>query len=63
MARAALQWSLDDLVRVSGVSRQTIHRFESGGDAYQSTITKLEKALIDTNRIEFTGNCVCLIKT
>ncbi len=41
MARAALQWSLDELSRLSGVSRATIHRYESGKDSYTSTANKL----------------------
>ena len=31
MARAALEWSLDDAAAASGVSRRTILRLEQGG--------------------------------
>lgn len=44
MARAALQWSLDDLAKIAGVSRTTIHRFETGKDSFISTAKKLQDA-------------------
>jgi transcriptional regulator with XRE-family HTH domain len=31
MARAALQWSLDDVAAIAGVNRKTILAFEQGG--------------------------------
>ncbi len=61
MARAALNWSLDDLATHSGVGRITIHRFEKGGDAYVSTIQKLKVALESPGKIRFEGDgCVCV---
>ena len=61
MARAALEWSLDDLEGKSSVTRATIHRFEKGGDAYASTIQKLKTALESSGQIRFEGDCcVCV---
>ncbi len=46
MARAALNWSLDDLAEASGIGRATIHRFENGGENVKAnTITALQTAL------------------
>lgn len=45
MARAALGLSIIDLGKAAGVRAATVSNFESGGDAYASTITKLQSAL------------------
>ena len=45
MARAALDWSLDDLAAASGVSRRTIIRFEAGESVLPARIQKLRHAM------------------
>ena len=45
MARAALNWNLETLAYQSGVSRNTISRFEAGHPANKATITALRLAL------------------
>lgn len=45
MARAALKWSVGDLAKAAGVRPSTVSAFERGGDAYSSTIGKLQRAL------------------
>lgn len=45
MARAALDWSLDDLASASGVSRRTIIRFEAGESVLPAQVQKLRHAL------------------
>lgn len=48
MARAALGWGVRDLAEKSGVSANTINRFETGkSGGYADTIEALHKALID----------------
>ena len=44
MARAALDWSLDELARRSGVTAQTILRYEHGGNATMETLLKIKDA-------------------
>jgi len=46
-AREWREWSIDDLVHYSGVSRATVYRIEAGTSANPSndTVTKLENAL------------------
>jgi len=54
MARAGLDWSLDDLAQAAGVHRNTISNFETGkyaGDP--DTLHKLQRAL-EKAGIEFT---------
>ncbi len=53
MARAAIGWSVRDLAKVSGTSANTVSRFETGKDSYTSTAQKLERALIESGKIEF----------
>lgn len=60
-ARAMLGWSTFDLADFAKVSKTTVNKFEQGGDAYQSTIAKLEKAIVSTGKIRFDGKCVCWI--
>ena len=46
MARAAIDWSLEDLAKAAGVHRNTISNFETGkyaGDP--DTLAKVQKAL------------------
>ena len=45
MARAALDWSRDDLVAASGVSWRTITRFEAGESVLPARVQKLRHAL------------------
>jgi hypothetical protein len=45
MARAALGWSIDDLGKAASVRAATVSSFERGGDAYASTVRKLQDAL------------------
>jgi transcriptional regulator with XRE-family HTH domain len=47
MARAALDWSLDDLAKASGVARRTIARFEAGETVLPDKQDALRKALED----------------
>jgi transcriptional regulator with XRE-family HTH domain len=55
MARAALNWSLEDLGKAADVHRNTISNFETGkygGDP--ETLKKLQKAL-EKAGVEFTN--------
>jgi transcriptional regulator with XRE-family HTH domain len=55
MARAALDWSLEDLAQKAGVHRNTISNFETGkfaGDP--ETLRKLQRAL-EAAGVEFTN--------
>lgn len=46
MARAALDWSVDDLAREAGLSRRTILRFEKGAERVApETVETLRQAL------------------
>jgi transcriptional regulator with XRE-family HTH domain len=45
MARAALNWTIQQLADKAGVGRNSIARFEAGGDARFSTVTHLKKTL------------------
>ncbi len=45
MARAALGWGLKILAEKSGVSGNTINRYENGADAYGETLAKLQRTL------------------
>lgn len=45
MARAGLDWTLDDLARRSGVNRRTIINFEKDGPASDDSVAKLRAAL------------------
>lgn len=46
MARAALKWSLKDLQDKTGVSKNTLLRFESGGGVHHSTVQKIEAVFL-----------------
>jgi len=45
MARAALNWSIQQLSTRSGVNRNTITKYESGGDVRLSTINAMKLTL------------------
>lgn len=45
MARAGLDWTLDDLASNSGVARRTIAKFESGGNVLPEKVEALRAAL------------------
>jgi len=45
MARAALDWTLQDLEKHSGVGRNTISRYEAGHDILGSSLQNLERTL------------------
>lgn len=45
MARAAINWSRDDLAEASGVSWRTITRFEAGESVLPPRVQKLRHAL------------------
>jgi transcriptional regulator with XRE-family HTH domain len=45
MARAALDWTLDDLAAASGVARRTIAKFEKGGNVLPEKREALRAAL------------------
>jgi transcriptional regulator with XRE-family HTH domain len=44
LARAALRWSLVDLEEKTGISKNTLVRFEAGGGVNYSTAGKIEEA-------------------
>ncbi len=46
MARAALEWTLDDLAKASGVARRTIAKFETGGNVLPEKVEALRAALV-----------------
>ena len=46
MARAALKWSLVDLQGKTGISKNTLVRFETGGGIHHSTAIKIEDAFL-----------------
>ena len=45
MARAGLDWTLDDLAKASGVNRRSIINFENDGAASFASVAKLRAAL------------------
>lgn len=52
MARAALRWTIDELVEASGVGRATVARFETDAEIKPSTAAKL-RAAFEAQRIRF----------
>jgi predicted transcriptional regulator len=54
MARAALEWSTQDLARAAEVGGNTVNRFEKGQDARMSSVTKMRTAL-ESAGVEFTN--------
>jgi transcriptional regulator with XRE-family HTH domain len=47
MARAALGWGVRELAEKTGVTANTISRFENGADAMGGTLAKIERVLIE----------------
>ena len=47
IARAAMRWSLVDLEEKTGISKNTLVRFEAGGGVNHSTAGKIEEAFIN----------------
>jgi len=56
MARAALNWSVRDLAKKSGLAANTVSRYENGTDAYGETLAKLRRALEAGGVIFIDGN-------
>jgi len=54
MARAALDWTLDELARRSGVSRRTIVKFERGGNVLPENMETLRATLVSAG-VAFTN--------
>jgi transcriptional regulator with XRE-family HTH domain len=52
MARAALNWTTQQLASAAGVGLNTVNRFESGQDARISSVDKMRAAL-DAAGVEF----------
>jgi transcriptional regulator with XRE-family HTH domain len=46
MARAGLNWTLDDLAEASGVARRTVAKFETGGNVLPEKIEALRAAFV-----------------
>jgi transcriptional regulator with XRE-family HTH domain len=44
MARAALQWTVEELGRQAGLTAKTIHNYEHGGNATVETLMKMKRA-------------------
>lgn len=53
MARAALDWSLDDLAQASGIGRATIHRFENGGESVKASTVEALRATLEQHKVTF----------
>ena len=61
MARAGLDWTVNDLAEKANVRPATISSFERGGDSKLSTVESIKKAFLDTGLVTFTGDdCVCV---
>ena len=54
MARAALNWSTQELGQRAGVGLNTVNRFETGQDARVSSVDKIQRAL-ESAGVEFTN--------
>ena len=52
MARAALEWSTQELAQRAGVGANTVNRFEGGHDARVSSVEKIQ-AVFEAAGIEF----------
>ena len=46
LGRAALGWSFIDLEKRTGISKNTLVRFEGGGGVNHTTVTRIEEVLI-----------------
>ena len=58
MARAALDWSTQDLAEAAAVGVNTVNRFETGQDARLSSVEKIKLAL-EAAGIEFLSDERC----
>lgn len=54
MARAALQWSQNDLAKAARVRQETVSGFEGGNDSRRSTIENM-RAAFETAGVVFVG--------
>ena len=59
MARAALNWTLQDLESRSGVGRNTISRYEAGHDIVSSSLESLERTLANEGIVFFDDDHKC----
>lgn len=55
MARAALNWSLADLAKASGVHRNTISNFETGKYAGREEALQAVRKTLEAAGVEFTN--------
>ncbi len=55
MARAALNWSLEDLAKAAGVHRNTISNFETGKYAGDPEKLKQVRLALEKAGVEFTN--------
>ena len=67
MARAALRWTLEDLNERTGISKNTLLRFELGGGIHLNTAIAIEEAftregIVFTYESDQTGPSVGLSK-
>lgn len=53
MARAALNWSLSDLAKASGVHRNTISNFETGKFGGSEAVRKSIREALEAAGVEF----------
>ncbi len=56
MARAALNWNVIETSERSGVSPDTITRYENGADTYGGTLSKLRRAFEKAGLAFIDGN-------
>jgi transcriptional regulator with XRE-family HTH domain len=54
MARAAVGWGVRELAKEAGLTANTVTRIENGGDAKQSTLAAIQRAL-EAAGVEFTN--------
>ena len=52
MARAAIGWGVRDLAKATGLTANTVSRFENGGGANVRTVSAIQNALEDAG-VEF----------
>lgn len=61
MARAALNWTLFDLVTKAGVSRNTLIKFEGGGKVRERTALCIQRAY-EAAGVTFTEPTECGVR-
>lgn len=44
MARAAVDWTVEELARQAGITAKTVHNYEHGGNATIDTLSKIKAA-------------------